>query len=304
MKVKIAAITLLAITSTAGNAQQYIGQYIGQADWNMGFQGADIIGNSINEQMLEDNSNSSSNKDNAPRQTVAKAITLTYTPSMSVRKQNYAAYVQQLRKMDDASATQAAQFLASNDIVEQLDGAMRPMGLRANNVADAFTLWWVIAWHAANGRQGEPSPSIMATVKRQAASALSATPQLASASNTVKQEMAESLLIQAALIDAALDDAKGDRTKTAALARAVNQGAQKIGLDLTKFNLTQDGFVPRSGGRSDAGDAAGDDSQLATNDDGAQAEGASMGDYALYAVAGTGLLAGMFALGKGFSKKG
>ena len=38
--------------------------------------------------------------------------------------------------------------------------------------------------------------------------------------------------------------------------------------------------------------------------DGAQADGASMGDYALYAVAGTGLLAGMFALGKGFSKKG
>ncbi len=76
-----------------------------------------------------------------------------------------------------------------------------------------------------------------------------------------------------------------------------------MGLDLTKMSLTQDGFVPRSGGRSDAGDAAGDDSQLAANN-GAQADGANMGDYALYAVAGTGLLAGMFALGKGFSKKG
>ncbi|MBN9787030.1 hypothetical protein DMP17_00255 [Pseudonocardia sp. TMWB2A] len=70
------------------------------------------------------------------------------------------------------------------------------------------------------------------------------------------------------------------------------------------MTLTQDGFVPRSAGRSDASEAAGDDSQLAANDDGAQADGASMGDYALYAVAGTGLLAGMFALGKGFSKKG
>ena len=236
-------------------------------------------------------------------QTVAPA-NLNYSPSMSERKKNYANYVAQLRKLDPTSANQAQQVLASTDIIRQLDGVMRPMGLRSTNVADAFSLWWVIAWHAANGRQGQPDRNIMAAVKQQAESALASTPQMRGASNAVKQEMAESMLIHAALIDAGIDDAAGNPTKTAALAKAVNQGAKKIGLDLTKFTLTPNGFVPRSRGRSDAGDAAGADSQLAANDDGAQADSTSMGDYALYAVAGTGLLAGMFALGKGFSKKG
>ena len=238
------------------------------------------------------------------RKAPSPAATLDYRPSKAVRKQNVARMVAEQRKTDPAAAAKTEAFFASTDMIEQIDDMMRPMGLRANNVGDAYTLWWVIAWHAANGRQGEPDLATMTAVKRQAENALLSAPQIASASNELKQEMAEAFLIQAALIDASNDEAAGNPAKVTALAKAVNKGARQVGLDLTKMSLTQDGFVPRSGGRSDVGDAAGDDGQLAANDDGAQAEGASMGDYALYAVAGTGLLAGMFALGKGFSKKG
>ena len=180
---------------------------------------------------------------------------------------------------------------------------MRPMGLRADNVADAYTLWWVIAWHAVQQRDGNSDPSVMRAVKAQATQALLNAPEFLNASDAQKQEIAEALIIQAGLIDGHMENAKGNKKYQSDLAKAVNQGARSMGLDLTKMSLTQDGFVPRSGGRSDAGDAAGDDSQLAANN-GAQADGANMGDYVLYAVAGTGLLAGMFALGKGFSKKG
>ena len=239
-----------------------------------------------------------------PPQALPAASSLSYKPSVALRRQNLARFAAETRKQNPQSADQMDKLFGSVDFIGQIDNMMRPMGLRADNVADAYALWWVVAWHAANGRQGEPNRTTMAAVKQQAANALLATPQFAATNNAQKQEMAEALLVQTALIDASIDDAAGNSTKVSALARAVNQGAQHMGLDLTKMTLTQDGFVPRSGGRSDVSDAAGDDSQLAANDHGAQADGANMGDYALYAVAGTGLLAGAFALGKGFSKKG
>ncbi|WP_337827084.1 DUF6683 family protein [Pseudonocardia sp. TMWB2A] len=233
-------------------------------------------------------------------------VNLKYTPSKTQTQRNLAKFVAKTREISPANADQMAQIFATTDVIGHIGQGMRSMGLHADNVADAYTLWWVVAWHAANRQNAEPNKQIMASVKRQVETALRSSPQIATATNAQKQEMAEAMLVQAAMIDAGIDDAAGNPTKQAALARAVNQGAMAMDrdLDLTKMTLTQDGFVPRSGGRSDAGDAAGDDSQLAANDDGAQADGASMGDYALYAVAGTGLLAGMFALGKGFSKKG
>ena len=239
----------------------------------------------------------------APSTIPQTAAALVYVPSKAVRKQNLARFVQESRAKDPQGASKMEQLFQTTDIIEQIGAAMRPVGLRVNNVADAYAVWWISAWEAVNKRDAGSSPAMYQAVKAQAAQSILSTGAFRNASNAVKQEMAESLLVQAALIDASVDAAAGNPAQLTAVARAVNQGAMAMDrdLDLTKMTLTQDGFVKRSGGRSDAGN---DDSQLAANDDGAQADGANMGDYALYAVAGTGLLAGMFALGKGFSKKG
>ncbi len=235
----------------------------------------------------------------------ASARQLSYKPSQANRRANYANIVAKTRRTDPAGAAKMQELFASTDVVAQIDQAIRPSGLRADNVADAYAVWWITAWEAVHQRDMGSSARMSQAVKNQAANALLSTPQFASTTNAQKQEMAEAFLIQAALIDASEEVFARDPAQLKALSKAVNQGAMAMApdLDLTKMTLTQDGFVPRSGGRSDAGDAAGDDSQLAANN-GAQADGANMGDYALYAVAGTGLLAGMFALGKGFSKKG
>ena len=170
---------------------------------------------------------------------------LNFNSSPTVRKQLFDKMVSEQRKVDPVSAKKTAAFLSSTNIIDQIVQMMRPMGLRADNVADAYTLWWVIAWHAANGRQGEPDAQIMAAVKQQASNALLSTPQFASTNDAQKQEMAESMLIQAALIDAHIDAAAGNPSQQAALAQAVNQGAKKMGLDLTKMDLTENGFMPR-----------------------------------------------------------
>ena len=228
------------------------------------------------------------------------SASLNFRFSKAVRDRNIARMVAEQRKIDPAGAAQTEALFSSTDVLTKLDQMMRPLGLRANNVADAYTVWWIEAWEAVHNRSMGDDRALHQAVKQQAEAMLVNTPQLASASDEVKQEFAESLLIHAMLIDGAMENARGNQSQLAKVAQATNKGAKTMGLDLTKLDLTSEGFVKRSGGRSDAG---GDNSQLAAND-GAEAGNASMGDYALYAVAGTGLLAGMFALGKGFSKKG
>ena len=236
---------------------------------------------------------------------------LIYKPSQSVRQKNFARFAEE----SGAQGGQIKALLQSSNIIDQIDQMMRPMGLRANNVADAYTVWWVAAWEAVNNQDVGSSVAMYGAVKQQAANALLSTPQFASASDASKQEMAESMLIQAALIDAYIDAAAGKPADQAALAKAVNQGAKKMGLDLTKMNLTEQGFIPRSGGRSDASDTVegvkpdGAGTALASNDnitdnaqgrtDQSDASKSDTGKLALYSVGGAALLAGIFALGKG-----
>ena len=181
----------------------------------------------------------------SPAPQVAEAA-LTFTSSKSRTKTNIQNFVAKTGRSDPQTVDQMVM------IIDQLGPMLRPMGLRTDNVADAYTVWWVAAWEAVNKKDAGSSISMYGSVKQQASNALRSVPQFASGSDALKQEMAESMLIQAAMIDAHIDAAAGNPAQQAALATAVNQGAQKMGLDLTKMDLTEQGFVPRSGKRSDA----------------------------------------------------
>ncbi len=117
-------------------------------------------------------------------------------------------------------------------------------GLRTDNLADAYTVYWVEAWQAAHGRSDEGSRAQAQAVKAQAARALLATPEVARATDAQKQELADALLVQALLIGAAKNQAGGDPAKLRAVGQAVRQGAKASGLDLDAMTLTEDGFVP------------------------------------------------------------
>lgn len=170
---------------------------------------------------------------------------LSFSPSQSRRRANLAAFIDRTRKIDPNGADAMQQLVMSSDVISQIDQVMRPLGLRADNVADAYAVWWVAAWQAVNNRDLGSSEAVYSSVKTQTSNALISTPAFASVTDAQKQELAESMLVQAAMIDAYVDFAAGNPTQQAALAKAVNQGAKKMGLDLTKMNLTEKGFVPR-----------------------------------------------------------
>jgi hypothetical protein len=68
--------------------------------------------------------------------------------------------------------------------------------------------------------------------------------EIASGSDAVKQETAETLLIQTLLMGAYIEHAKADPALFRQVADAARKGARASGLDLDAMELTDDGFVP------------------------------------------------------------
>lgn len=181
---------------------------------------------------------------------VVNARALRYTPSRTRRTANLSRFVEKSRAADPAGAAQLEQLFASGDIIDKIGGALAQQGMRVDNLADAYAVWWINAWQATRGHNDTTSRETNEAVRDQAARALSASPQLVGAGDAAKQELAESLLIQAAMIDASVEKSKGNPAQMRQIGAAVNQGARRMGLELGTMELTEDGFIPAStGGR-------------------------------------------------------
>jgi hypothetical protein len=117
------------------------------------------------------------------------------------------------------------------------------MGLRVDNVADAYAVYWISAWEAAHGIGNSDTPRTQAqAVKAQAAQALLIAPEFAWSTPAQKQEFAEALLIQSLLISASMQSVVDDPTQIDAVGKAVRRGASAMGLDLDAMKLGPNGF--------------------------------------------------------------
>ena len=167
-----------------------------------------------------------------------------YKVSLSNRKKNLDSIVNKTRANSPKDADALAKIFASTDIIDDVGKGIAPYGLKTNNVADAYAVYWMTAWQAAHGDTSDFTTSQSQAVKQQAANALLATAEFVSATDAIKQEMAEAYLVQAALIQASVDVAQTDRTIAKGLPSAVRKGAKASGLDLDAMTLTDEGFVP------------------------------------------------------------
>lgn len=179
-----------------------------------------------------------------------QALSLDFEVSQAVRQALIAKIVAQQRAVNPEGARELESLFASSDIIEQIDEIMRSVGLRSNNVADAYAVWWVAAWEAVNMKDTGSSAEMYHAVRQQAEAALLLTPDIAMASDALKQEFAESLLVQAAMIDAAVDAAAGDTVQQTAVSRQITTGALAMSadFDLTRMTLTERGFTSLESG--------------------------------------------------------
>ena len=176
-----------------------------------------IITNSVGNQAFTQSVIGNRADDEPDRETGATApnsATLRFTPNLVTRKKNIAGFIAKTRVQSPENADQMAQLFSSTDIFSAMSQGIAPMGLRIDNVADSYTVYWINAWEAANGITGSQTSREQAqAVKAQASRALLATPEFTKATPAQKQELAEALLIQAALISASAEAAASIRHK-------------------------------------------------------------------------------------------
>jgi hypothetical protein len=177
-----------------------------------------------------------------PRSPAVDRAALLYRSDIGERKRNMAQIVERLRRVDPAGAADLQRTFASRDLIAEIGGVMRPVGLDPNNVADAIALYLVTAYYGVLGStEGEPSE--LKAVSAQVGRALSADPTFTSASDAAKQEIAESMLVQAVLADQAVQAAQKQPSAMPAIKAAIGQGTRSsFGMDLTRVRLGPDGL--------------------------------------------------------------
>lgn len=171
------------------------------------------------------------------------AATYRFTPSLQQRRASLAAFVARAKRVDPRGATMLAEEFANTDQFVIIDRAIRPLGLSAYNVADAFAVYWINAWSAAHS-DGRMTDRRTALAVRDQVAALMASTGIPTASPALKQEMAEGLLIHAGLAQAWKERAQREPNLRPQVERGARQGARAVNLDLDAVRLTPDGFVP------------------------------------------------------------
>ncbi len=233
-------------------------------------------------------------------------ISFSYNNSKSRTRINLAKFVEKSRATDPAGAAKMAQLFASTDIIGMIDQKMQQTyGMRANNVADAYAVWWVSAWMGSKGRSDDATPGQMAMVKRQASNALAATSEFASATDAGKQELSEAMLVQAAMIGDTIDTYKSDPAMLAKARAAIAKGAREMGLDLNGMTLTDEGFVPaRKTGAVDSAPGTPEQALAVNTAPVPAAANDTSPPYLLMAAAGGAGIGGVFLLGKMMGRRG
>jgi hypothetical protein len=235
-------------------------------------------------------------------------ILLAYVPNKSRTPANIKNFLERNRAADPANADQIEQMLSSTDVIGAVGDIMDQFGLKRNNVAHAYALYWVVYWGLANKVYDAPPTATMQAVAAQAELGFVSSPHFVGMGDAEKQAATEELMLLTAVFDTISEQAKSDPSLAERAAKASVEGSRKSGLDLDAMTLTEDGFVPAKGRkRSDASDVVGEGEEkaLAANDVGDEKDiGLSATQLALIAAAGGAGLAGVFLFGKAMGKKG
>lgn len=168
---------------------------------------------------------------------------LEYTPSLERRQTNLSEFAEQRQVKHLEGVEEVEALLNSTQVIDAVQQTIEPFGLKINNIADVYTLWWITAWQASEGALMRVDKQTAQAVKQQAVKIWLANPQLKQASDANKQELAEALLIQALLTQAAMNRAGNDQSNQQAVQTAVREGAAASGLALEQMQLTVQGFV-------------------------------------------------------------
>ena len=172
----------------------------------------------------------------------ANPAVLLYRPSLAARQRNMEAFVARIEAADPASAASLRRDMAKGDLIVRATPVLKAIGADPNNVADAMAMYLVVAWHGARGDDKETKAEFRG-VRGQLARAVAGNPAMARVTDAVKQQTAETMILNALLTDASVTDAMKNPERLAGVRTTVAQSARRtFGFDVTRLRLGANGF--------------------------------------------------------------
>ena len=169
----------------------------------------------------------------------ANPAVLLYRSDPARGRRDLEGFVAKLRTTDPKGAEGLRK--SGPSLLAQTRAAARKVGLNPNSVGDAMAIYAVTAWYAVRGST-DSKPADFRAASRQFARAASV-PAIGRASDALKQQTAESMLLFAALNEGWVTNAKKAPAAMAKVRAAVAQGARTtFGFDLAKLRLGANGF--------------------------------------------------------------
>jgi hypothetical protein len=77
---------------------------------------------------------------------------LRFNSSITRRKQNFAQFIAKTKSNNPEGAQQMERIFSSSDVIAAIAKGISSFGLRVDNVADAYTVYWTNAWLGSRGR--------------------------------------------------------------------------------------------------------------------------------------------------------
>jgi hypothetical protein len=180
----------------------------------------------------------------APPPSPAALAALQYTPSLDLRKANIAKLVVALKQTNAEAGTAFEQVFAQNDVIPMIGQEIAKYNLKVDNIADAYTLYFLGSWMAVNGRSEDPTAAQVTGTRDLVLKTLVGVPDLGKMSDADKQGFAEGLLLQFFMNEAMSQAVASDPAATKKVRGDLKTGFKEtMKLDLDLFNLTANGLV-------------------------------------------------------------
>jgi hypothetical protein len=191
-------------------------------------------------------SGDSANNTTAPAAITQNAATLTYIPDLRVSEQTRAAVVDALSRQNPALRAQMDTALNGGMVLKIFDRFMALHGFSSRNVADDMAMQLLVSWEIVTG--GVATPGQIRGADSQVRGVFLSTPQLRAMTNGERQQMAENIAYQVVIGSAANRQFQraGDRAQLAQLRQTAQTILRQRGIDLTRLQLTDRGFVKTS----------------------------------------------------------
>lgn len=151
-----------------------------------------------------------------------------------------------MRQRSPQAAAEIEQLFAQ-DLIALIEPELQRMRLDHQDMADMTAVYWVVAWEASNGIVGRNTDRAIAMgAREQIARTLATNPALARMSDRDKQDVADTMLLQAILVEARMDSAaKAGPAMQQRMSDTIHaEASQMIQVDLRQMVLTEAGFAP------------------------------------------------------------